>query len=283
MNSHNNHHVYLVFGGVCGNWQAYTALLSLAKQQGIPKQNIIITGDLIAYYADGAKVAEHCRTQLSQAIIVRGNCERTVASDADDCGCGFNDNSLCSLLSDQWFQWAKKTVSATTKKWMHSLPIIKKINIGNKKIAVLHATPTSDNTFIFASTDDGQKQAFLEELNCDGVIAGHSGLPFTSKLSGNQIWHNSGALGMPANDGTPRTWYALWHLEQDRETITIQHKALEYDFTNTIKSARDAKLSPEYQNTLQTGIWPDNSILPPKEQTQEGTAITPTTILWGSS
>ena len=37
----------------------------------------------------------------------------------------------------------------------------------------------------------------------DGVIGGHCGLPFT-KVVGDRLWHNPGAIGMPANDGTPR-------------------------------------------------------------------------------
>ena len=37
----------------------------------------------------------------------------------------------------------------------------------------------------------------------DAIIGGHSGLPFTQTL-GSRLWHNPGAIGMPANDGTPR-------------------------------------------------------------------------------
>ncbi|MDP6260207.1 MAG: hypothetical protein QGH63_14095 [Rhodospirillales bacterium] len=44
--------------------------------------------------------------------------------------------------------------------------------------------------------------------NCDGVIGGHCGLPFTRVLD-NKLWHNPGVIGMPANDDTPRVCYSI--------------------------------------------------------------------------
>ncbi len=37
----------------------------------------------------------------------------------------------------------------------------------------------------------------------DGVIGGDRGLPFTA-LVGGKLWHDAGAIGRPANDGSRR-------------------------------------------------------------------------------
>ncbi len=271
---------YLIIGGICGNWEAFEALLLIAKQAQIPPENFIITGDLIAYCADGAQVGDYCRQHLTNAIIVRGNCERTVSEDSEDCGCGFLETSVCALVADKWFTHAKNTVSAATKAWMKNLPSRTTVQIGGKRLAVFHATSNSDNTFIFASTTNKEKEASLDSLQCDGAIVGHSGLPFTSKLTDNRLWHNSGALGMPANDGTPRTWYSLWHVADDDSTITISHTALNYNASKTVLRMQEFALPKEYQQTLQTGLWADLSILPPSERQQQGVFIKEQSFIW---
>ena len=51
-------------------------------------------------------------------------------------------------------------------------------------------------------------------------------MPFTQTL-GSRLWHNPGAIGMPANDGTPRGWYSI--LAAEDGGIDIALHALDYD------------------------------------------------------
>ena len=70
------------------------------------------------------------------------------------------------------------------------------------------------NRFVFASTVTAIKFKEIRKTALDGVIAGHCGLPFTQAING-QLWHNAGAVGTPANDGTPRVWFSLLRAEAD--------------------------------------------------------------------
>jgi hypothetical protein len=58
--------------------------------------------------------------------------------------------------------------------------------------------------------------------NYDGVIAGHSGIPFHKCIDG-VTWFNSGAIGMPAHNGKSTTSYGIL----DAGSFTIHN--LSYD------------------------------------------------------
>lgn len=266
----------LIAGGVYGNWQAFAHLLTIAQTHNIADDNIILTGDLLAYCADGAKVAAHVRQHLaSKAIIIRGNCERALAEQLDDCACGFAPDSLCKTLSEAWYEHAKETIDDETKAWMGRLPPRVNLNYAGKQFAIIHGGADADNTFIFASTPD--KAAHVKKLasdsgdEIDGVICGHCGIPFTEVIGDNKLWHNSGAVGMPANDGTSRVWCSIWDEAKDgKDGIKIHHHPFEYDYNNTIAAMQAAGLPSAYQKTLANGIFPSDSILPEAEKQQQG-------------
>jgi hypothetical protein len=62
--------------------------------------------------------------------------------------------------------------------------------------------------FIFASAEHQDLADEIAATGCDGVIAGHCGIPFVRQV-GPGVWINAGAMGMPAGDGTPRIWFAV--------------------------------------------------------------------------
>ena len=257
-----------IFGGVYGNAAAFAAFLAAVEKSPAP---MICTGDLAAYCADGAAVCQKARV-LTGVLFVRGNCERTIAADEDDCDCGFDIGSQCEILSHAWHRHARNTIGASEKQWMGELPCVQKIIFGGRRLSIVHATHDSDNQFIFPSTAAATKQQAVKHLEADGVICGHSGIPFTEIANGT-LWHNSGALGMPANDGTPRVWYSIWTTQDGG--IRIEHVPLLYDTAAAQQSMRQCGLPDDYAHTLQNGIWPSNSILPPPERRRQGLELNP--------
>ena len=267
----------LVFGGAYGNLAALSALLEWAERRGLRAADMICTGDWAAYCADGAAVVARAQT-LSAARMVRGNCERTLAENADDCGCGFAPGSACAVLSDSWFRHARETIDLESRKWMGALPSRSDFVFNGRRIAVVHAGADSDNQFIFPSTPRGEKLRHLKALDADGIICGHSGIPFTETLDGNRLWHNSGALGMPANDGTSRVWFSLW--EEAGAGIRIRHIPLDYDCEPAREAMRAAGLPAGYRECLANGIWPSDSVLPAAEKSRQGRALDTGEIVW---
>jgi uncharacterized Fe-S cluster-containing radical SAM superfamily protein len=133
------------------------------------------------------------------------------------------------------------------------------------------------NRFIFASTPAPVKREEIGAAECDGVIGGHCGIPFTQIIDG-KLWHNAGAIGMPANDGVPTTWFSI--LTPGADGIAITHHALAYDYRAAAAKMRAARLPEGYAAALETGFWPSCDVLPAAELASRGVALQPGGIVW---
>lgn len=264
-----------VFGGVYGNLQALDALLARASEAGVGPDRMICTGDVVAYCADPEAVSQQIMTLAIPTVM--GNCEESLAAEADDCGCGFSEGSECDTLSKHWFDYCQRALSDASKTWMAGLPRRIDFTLGDKRFAVIHGAPSEINRFIFRSTPAEMKAAQINSTGADAVIGGHSGLPFVHDL-GRRLWLNAGAIGMPANDGTRRVWYAT--LSPGSSGIEITLTDLDYDHQSAQAAIQAAELPDGYRACLDTGLWPNVEILPVTEANQTGQAIQPKTVIW---
>ena len=132
--------------------------------------------------------------------------------------------------------------------------------VGDPKTGVIHGGATAINRFIWP---DSPAEVFLEEIaaleaivgKVDGVVAGHSGIAFHRKIEGYQ-WINAGVIGLPPHDGRPYTRYAVLS-EGD-----VVLERLEYDYHATRKAMVKAGLIQGYHETMETGVWPSEDVLP---------------------
>ena len=253
-----------VFGGAYGNLHATQAILKKATELGFASSQIIFTGDMVAYCAKPVETIELIKSSVDH--IIMGNCEEAIAKGANDCGCGFEEGSECSILSNQWYEFCKERIDVTTANWMGNLPRELIVQIGSYKLLATHATPDSINQFIFPSDLISLKN--IDKI--DGYIVGHSGIPFIAEVN-QKPWLNSGASGMPANDGTPRVWYAT--IENENHELSIQTHALDYDFKQAQSSMNAVSLNNGYMQCLETGIWPSDDVLPYPEKMLAGIAL----------
>jgi predicted phosphodiesterase len=265
----------LVFGGPYGNLEATRALLTEARRLAIPPDHIICTGDIVAYCAD--PVATLDLVQDSGIHVVMGNCDEQLGTNADDCGCGFPEGSSCDRLSAAWYAYADARVTPTHRRWLAALPRRVVLKIGGLRLAVVHGTSSEISRFVFASTPALAKKRDLDAVGCDGIVAGHCGLPFTQVIDG-RLWHNPGVIGMPAHDGTPRVWYSI--LTPSSGGIEIAHHALQYDHTAAAAAMRRAGLPSEYEIALASGNWPSCDVLPQAEIHAAGIPLVPGTVVW---
>jgi uncharacterized radical SAM superfamily Fe-S cluster-containing enzyme len=265
----------VVFGGPYGNLQATTVLLAEAGRRGIAAGNIVCTGDLAAYC--GAPAATIDLVRKSGIHVVMGNCDEQLAHGGSDCACGFPEGSTCERLSSDWFALADNQVNADARQWLGGLPRCIDIEMSGTRLAVVHGGVSRINRYIFASSPSLLRQRELDLADADGVIAGHCGLPF-SQIIGGRLWHNAGAIGMPANDGTPRVWFSV--LTPVTSGLRIEHVALTYDHASAAAMMRKAGLSPEYRHALSTGIWPSRDVLPYREICEQGVPLEPSSFIW---
>ena len=265
----------LLFGGPYGNLQATEAMLAEAGRLGIPPERTICTGDLVAYCAEPRATVAAVRRAGIPAVM--GNCEESLARDAGDCGCGFAEDSACDRLAQQWYGHALGEIGADDRRWMGQLPRRLRFRLNGRGLLVIHGGVSSINRFVFPSTPAAEKLAEIIAARADGVIGGHSGLPFSQLIDG-YLWHNAGAIGLPANDGTARVWFSL--LWPDGDGIRIEHRPLSYDHQTAADRIRRAGLAEGYARAVEVGLWPSLDILPAAERAATGQAIEPQGLNW---
>ena len=254
----------LVFGGPYSNLQATRAMRREAETHSITPSHIICTGDVVAYAADPEETAREIRDWGIH--VIAGNCEEQLADNAGDCGCGFEEGSVCDTLSRGWYPYALQKTSAEIKGWMAGLPKYLTFRYCGLRFRVLHGGGRETNRFVFAS-DRAALADEVEEADADVVIAGHAGLPFVTEFN-ETAWINPGVIGMPANDGTPDGWFGL--IQAERDGISVSLHRLAYDYAAAAGAMRRSGHANGYARTLITGIWPSHDILPPAELEQTG-------------
>jgi len=274
----------LVFGGVYSNLEALKAVQAFAKTRGIAANNIICTGDIVGYCANPTEAIEAVRDWGVHAIA--GNVEMNIRDGLEDCGCNFDENSRCDIFSRIWYPFAFKNSSPTAVEYMKGLPDYLTFELGQnsttapltphrgepgRQILVLHGNYEATSEFVWRSSDwaDTKAPAFAK-TNSDVIVSGHSGLPFAHSED-DKLWLNSGALGMPANDGTPRVWCATINAENGE--LDYQFHALDYDYKAARRKMLDNPLPKSYALTLDNGLWDNTEVMLEREARWTGFAL----------
>lgn len=270
----------IVFGGPYSNLHALDALLAEAGRLGISPGHMISTGDLVAYCADARGVVDRFRE--TGIRFIRGNCEDQIAAGATDCGCGFAPGGECDRLSSDWFAHAMRELDDERRAFLRAAPDRLDIVLNGLRIAVVHGAASQQNRFVFASTPARVKAHDLDLLDADAIFAGHSGLPFSQSVDG-RLWHNAGALGMPANEGDPRVWFSLVSAGEEPGALNIEHRALSYDHEGASVAMARAGLPPEYARTLVDGLWPNCDSLAADEAAAQGRRLQPARLHFARS
>lgn len=262
----------ILFGGPYSNLQATRAMRDEARARNIAPERVICNGDIVAYCGDPSATVQLVRDW--GIPVVMGNCEESLAMDSDDCGCGFEDGTLCSVLSVEWYRFATSQVSAGQRRWMRGLPRRIRISLAGLDFMVVHGSPDHISEFIFPSDDTRAKQTGVRSAGGQVIVGGHSGLPFGQALAGGDepvYWLNTGVIGMPANDGTRDGWYLL--LEPCDDGVAASWHRLPFDTGGATASMRRAGLGVAYRNALESGLWPSMDVLPPRERQVAGLPI----------
>ena len=254
----------LIFGGCYSNLAATRAMRKKAGQLDIPASQTICTGDLVAYCGEPAETIDLIRDWGIHVLM--GNCEQSLGFEQADCGCGFDQQSVCSMLSIAWYRFASAQITLEHRSWMKALPRLIKLRFQSARISIVHGSVASINQFVFPATAKQEKWRQIQQANADAVIGGHSGIPFGQTIN-NKAWLNAGVIGMPANDGSADGWYML--LEPDNTGYRVSWHRLQYDAQRSRESTRAAGMA-EYAEALITGLWPSMDVMPLQDQRNQG-------------
>ena len=250
----------LLYGGPYSNAHALEALFNIADERCIVKSNRICTGDVVAYCGEPARTVALIRERGGP--VLAGNCEKQLASNAQDCGCGFDESSTCSLLSVGWYSHALRSLQAGEKAWMGKCPDRIIFTHSGRKFALVHGAASDISRFLWSVSNESEFEeeiALLEQEvgeAVDVIISGHSGIAFQRRV-GSHLWVNAGAIGMPENNGDSQTRYAIL----DSVGI-VRICKLEYDALSAKASMESAGLRQGYHEALLSGHWPSEDVLP---------------------
>lgn len=254
----------LVFGGPYSNLRALSAMRRVAESMGLAPQQVICTGDVVAYCVEPQETVAAIHDWGCH--VVAGNCEEQLAAGAADCGCGFEEGSACDLLARGWYPFAQARLSRDQCAWMGELPSAITFRLAGRSFRVIHGGVHVTNRFVFASERDVLAEEYAQ-ADADVVVAGHSGLPFIARLRSG-AWFNPGVIGMPANDGTPDGWYGL--IDVANGAIRLATRRLAYDHIPAAAAMRRFGHANGYARSLVTGLWPSLDILPAAERAATG-------------
>jgi len=201
----------VAFGGAVSNAHAVSGMLADLALRGLAGLPMVSTGDHCAYCAEPMRALALLRGAGMHSIA--GNCEESLGAGGDDCGCGFAPGTACDLASGAWFSHAASEVDDAARAWMRGLPRLAVFRAHGRRWGVLHGGASAVNRYLWPVDPDAvfrDEIALLERAagRVDAVLAGHCGLPFTREIDG-RLWLNTGALGMPPNDGDARVSYAV--------------------------------------------------------------------------
>ena len=265
----------LVFGGPYSNLAATQAIKDMAEQLEIPPHHVICTGDIAAYCAEPEETA--LLLQEWGIPVIQGNCEEMLGKDLSTCDCGFDQCGTCDHLTNSWYLYSLTHLSEISKAWMASLPNQIWFRLGGLQCLVVHAGIRENTRPLYPSASAKQLKQELKMTPADIVIAGHSGLPFCHKVN-QQLWINAGAIGLPANDGTPDGWFAL--LTPTSDGLNTELRRLPYNADKTRQAMIRAGLTTGYHTAIASGLWPSLEQLPQKEKDGTGQALDESKCTW---
>ena len=253
-----------VFGGVYANPHALRAVLADAAARGCTASYCL--GDLGGFGAECDAVwplltdaGAHC---------IAGNYDQAIGRGDSDCGCGYadaRDNHYAQLLYD----YTRAHTSPAFAAWMRRLPGTLRARIGGADVLMVHGSPLAVNDFLWESLSDADVEARIAAAGAprpDVLLCTHTGLPWQRRVGGTLVV-NVGAIGRPANDGTPDVVYAV--LEIEHGAARAQLVGVGYDWRAQAAAMRAAGLPDPFAETIETGWWTTClEVVPPRERSR---------------
>jgi len=236
-----------VCGGPYSNPFALAAMLDDARVRSC--ERIFCLGDLGGFGAD----CNALWPLLLDAGVecIAGNYDVAIGRGDPDCGCGYTDprdNHYAQLIYDHTLAHTTPDFAA----WMRSLPLEHRETIDSVDVHMVHGSPLAINDFMWESLTDDELAMRVAISGADVLLCTHTGIPWQRQI-GRCLVVNVGTVGRPANDGSPRTWYAILDLTDGDARAELV--PLEYPWQAQAASMRAAGLPDAFVETIETGWW----------------------------
>lgn len=213
--------------------------------EGKNVEQIICAGDLVGYAPFPNEVIDLMK--LKHIPCVMGNYDDGVGNQRLVCGCDYKDEHA-QRLGEQSIVWSKENTSEENKDYLRNLPHEIRLEIGNKKILVVHGSPKRLNEYLHKDISDDYLEALLNEEEVDVLICGHTHVPYHKELKSGHVI-NVGSVGKPKH-GNPSAVYALVEVN---EKVNVEFIEVTYDVESTALAIENSALPNEFANILRSG------------------------------
>jgi hypothetical protein len=237
-----------LFGGVYSNWLALEAAIADARARGA--EALYCLGDIGGFGPHPDRVFPLLRSAGVRCL--QGNYDIAIAAGHADCGCGYSD-PRDNHFAHRSYTYTLAHTSTENRRWLGALPSALRVGLGPHHLYLCHGSPRQVNEFLWESTTPtALLERFCRDWESDVLCVTHTGLGWHRALPSGRHAVNVGALGRPANDGSPRVWYALLTATPE---LTVELVPVEYDSETLAREMERVSLPPEFAKTIRTGWW----------------------------
>ncbi len=231
-----------LIGDIHANLPALEAVLAHADAQSASLMWNV--GDTVGYGAYPDQVVK--LIQKRKIVSILGNYDRKVLMVEHK-----RKKWSRNKTPEKWlaFRWAYEHLSPRNRKYLQSLPEQRRIKVAGRRILLTHGSPASCEEHLTPETPDERLRELSQLTRADIIVVGHSHVPFVRCVNG--VWFiNTGSVGR-ADDGDPRTSYALLKLKKD--TTEVEHFRLKYDVKRAAKAIRRKGLPEDFARMILEG------------------------------
>ena len=201
---------------------------------------IYCLSDIVGYGASPDEVVEILMDAGARCVM--GNHDYAVAT---------GDVSSFSANAARAVLWTRRRASAQTLKFLKSLPLELRFELGGKRFFMAHGSP-DDRLWEYVDpwTHSGVFEHYLEKSKSDVIALGHTHVPYRWMESGKVVF-NPGSVGQPRS-GDWRASYAI--VELDGGEVSVKHRLVEYDVEASVAKIFEAGLPRSLGERLRQGF-----------------------------
>jgi predicted phosphodiesterase len=245
---------YLIIADMHGNWDALSAVLEKADEEGYDEA--LVLGDLVGYGATPNEIIEGLRQLTHPTHVIRGNHDKVAAG--IDNGLNFNPTALAAA------RWTTATLSDENLEYVRQLPR-GPLEIG-PDLVICHGSVVDEDEYLLSG---GAALDSFEAQTAGLTFFGHTHIPSlfslrddmieVAVLEGDRIEFelepnvrymiNPGSVGQP-RDRNPKAAYILY--DSDRGEVELNR--LDYPIEKAQERIRDADLPDILAERLSVGI-----------------------------
>jgi predicted phosphodiesterase len=237
---------YAILGDIHGNWEALTAVLEDAHEQGVT--HFVCVGDVVGYNAD----PEQCLGKVRELnfVLVRGNHDHYVS----------HDESLDDFhpLAANVVDWTRRQLSSEEIEYLRNLRLTRVVG----GFTIVHSTMDMPEKWGYVF-DTLEAEAHFNYQATSVCFFGHTHVPLAfekagrvtsssySKVKitiGKKYFINVGSVGQP-RDGDWRSAYAIY----DTKAREVELRRLSYDIEATQRKIIKAGLPERLARRLELG------------------------------